>query len=82
MKSEESVADTPSYITDERPLLLVVEDNSDIRQYIADSMGDDYQVVQAADGLEGTNMAMERIPDIIVSDVIIQEGVRRIAIRV
>ena len=82
MKNEESVADTPSYITDERPLLLVVEDNSDIRQYIADSMGDDYQVVQAADGLEGTNMAMERIPDIIVSDVIIQEGVRRIAIRV
>jgi len=31
MKSEESVADTPSDITDERPLLLVVEDNSDIR---------------------------------------------------
>ena len=54
---------------DERPLLLVVEDNDDIRQYIADSMGDDYQIIQAADGLEGTSLATEQIPDIIVSDI-------------
>ena len=69
MKSEEFAAATPSDTADERPLLLVVEDNGDIRQYIADSMGDDYQVLQAADGLEGINLAMERMPDIIVSDV-------------
>ena len=56
--------------TDEsRPLLLVVEDNDDIRQYIADAMGEDYRIIQAADGLEGTMLAMEQIPDIIVSDI-------------
>ena len=54
---------------DGRPLLLVVEDNDDIRQYIADSMGDDYQIIQAADGQEGTSLATEQIPDIIVSDI-------------
>ena len=52
-----------------RPLLLVVEDNDDIRQYIADSMGDDYRIVQSADGQEGWNTASEQIPDIIVSDI-------------
>lgn len=54
---------------DMRPLLLVVEDNDDIRQYIADSMGDDYRIVQSADGQEGWNTASEQIPDIIVSDI-------------
>ena len=54
---------------DERPLLLVVEDNADIRQYIADSMGDDYRILQAENGYEGTMLAMEQIPDIIVSDI-------------
>ena len=52
-----------------RPLLLVVEDNDDIRQYIADSMGEDYRIIQAADGMEGSRLAMEQIPDIIVSDI-------------
>ena len=55
--------------SDGRPLLLVVEDNDDIRQYIADSMGDDYQIIQAADGHEGVSLATEQIPDIIVSDI-------------
>ena len=54
---------------DQRPLLLVVEDNNDIRQYIAEAMGDDYRIIQAADGIEGTMLAMEQVPDIIVSDI-------------
>ena len=66
VKSDEM---TESVETDERPLLLVVEDNNDIRQYIADSMGDDYQVILASNGYEGTMLAMEQIPDIIVSDI-------------
>ena len=32
-------------------------------------MGEDYRIIQAADGLEGTMLAMEQIPDIIVSDI-------------
>ncbi|MBR1410082.1 MAG: response regulator [Prevotella sp.] len=55
--------------TDERPLLLVVEDNDDIRQYIADSMSNDFRIIQASNGYEGTMIAMEQIPDIIVSDI-------------
>ena len=51
------------------PLLLVVEDNSDIRQYIADTFSDDFRILQAENGEEGVGLAREHIPDIIVSDI-------------
>ena len=51
------------------PLLLIVEDNDDIRQYIADSLCDDYRIVQATNGQEGALMAAEQLPDLIVSDI-------------
>lgn len=51
------------------PLLLVVDDNADIRQYIADSFCDDFRISQATNGEEGVQMAKEQIPDIIISDI-------------
>ena len=54
---------------EQQPLLLIVEDNDDIRQYIADSLGDDYRIVQAANGQEGVDAATHYMPDIIVSDI-------------
>ena len=57
----------------QRPLLLVVEDNDNIRQYIADSMGEDYRIIQAKNGREGVLAAFEHIPDILVSDIMMPE---------
>lgn len=54
---------------DQRPVLLVVEDNDDIRQYILESFDLDYQVLTATNGKEGLEAAEQHIPDIIVSDV-------------
>ena len=54
---------------DGREILLVVEDNPDIRTYIADVFANDFDVRQAADGQEGLQMALEIIPDMIISDV-------------
>lgn len=58
---------------DPRPLLLVVEDNDQIRQYISDSMGEAYRVTQAENGVKGISSAFEQIPDIIVSDIMMPE---------
>lgn len=55
--------------TDARQTLLVVEDNEDIRQYIAESLGDEYRIVMAENGEEGYRKATEVMPDIIVSDI-------------
>lgn len=52
-----------------RPIILVVEDNADIRDYIADAFTDLYEVKTAANGKEGLQIATECIPDIVVSDI-------------
>ena len=51
------------------PILLIVEDNADIRNYIADSFCDTFEVHAAANGKEGMECALKEIPDIIVSDI-------------
>lgn len=52
-----------------RPIILVVEDNADIRDYIADAFTDLYEVKTASNGKEGLHIATETIPDIVVSDI-------------
>ena len=51
------------------PVLLVVEDNSDLRRYIVDSFKNNYYTIEAKDGEEGIAIAFEQIPDIIISDI-------------
>ncbi|MEM1094164.1 MAG: ATP-binding protein [Bacteroidota bacterium] len=52
----------------ERPVVLVVEDNADMRAYIRDHL-DSYTVLEAADGQRGLEAATAHIPDLVLSDV-------------
>lgn len=52
-----------------RKKLLVVEDNGEFRCFLTEQLEADYCVVQAADGEEGERVALEELPDIIISDV-------------
>lgn len=54
---------------DSLPVLLVVEDHEDICDYIADSFSDSFEVLTAREGREGVELATERIPDLIISDI-------------
>ncbi|MGV3765060.1 MAG: hybrid sensor histidine kinase/response regulator transcription factor [Chitinophagaceae bacterium] len=56
-----------------QPVMLVVEDNTEMRQFIADHFREFYQVHSAANGKEGWEMATELIPDIIISDVMMPD---------
>ena len=54
------------------PLLLIVEDNSDVRNYITSNLNRDYRILEAVDGEDGWNKAIDPAiggTDLIVSDV-------------
>ncbi|MEZ4927575.1 MAG: ATP-binding protein [Saprospiraceae bacterium] len=57
----------------EKPLLLLVEDNIDVRQYLVDCLSEDYRLETAANGQEGIDKTLELIPDLILSDVMMPE---------
>ncbi|MBI5486390.1 MAG: response regulator [Deltaproteobacteria bacterium] len=51
------------------PLVLVVEDDPDVRRYLSFALAGRFRVVAAADGLKGLAAALESSPDAVVSDV-------------
>ncbi|MEZ4961857.1 MAG: two-component regulator propeller domain-containing protein [Saprospiraceae bacterium] len=55
--------------TDERNRLLIIEDNRDVTAYLVSILENDYQIETAEDGQAGIEKALETIPDIIISDV-------------
>ena len=50
-------------------IMLIVEDNKDICEYIAESFGDEFEIVTAENGREGLKVAFRFIPDVIISDI-------------
>ncbi|WP_290168408.1 substrate-binding domain-containing protein [uncultured Muribaculum sp.] len=53
----------------ELPLLLVIDDNADIRRMIVELLKDEYNIVTAPDGREGVRLAAKYVPDLIICDV-------------
>ena len=49
--------------------VLVVDDNPDLRTFIAGNLAADYRVEMAKDGMEGLELARRWVPDLIVSDI-------------
>lgn len=77
------VEEVPVTPDNEKPTLLVVDDNKDIRTLISTRMGADYNILTAADGLQGLRMAARYVPDLILCDVMMpvmdgMECVRRL----
>ena len=52
-----------------RPTVLVIDDNTDIRQYERTLLQDEYIVLEAADGKEGLAVALKEVPDLVICDV-------------
>jgi len=57
-------------IIEEALLILIVEDNDDMRQFIKENIQTTYKVAEAVDGEDGLKKALENIPDLIISDVL------------
>ena len=56
-----------------KELMLLVEDNQELREFLRSIFTPMYRVVEAADGMEGWIKALKYLPDIIISDVMMPE---------
>ncbi|HEX9251771.1 MAG TPA: ATP-binding protein [Ignavibacteriaceae bacterium] len=55
---------------EEAPFVLIVEDNDDMRRFIKENIQTNFKVIEAIDGEDGLTKAIENIPDLIISDVL------------
>lgn len=53
--------------------ILIVEDDHDLRAYLKNSLQNDFQIFEASNGIEGLEQAQTKLPDIIISDVMMPE---------
>jgi len=70
---EKSQSDNNSLQFAIRPTVLVVDDNSEIRNYIKEAIESQYNVVQAGNGIEALSMVSEINPDFIIADIMMPE---------
>jgi signal transduction histidine kinase/ligand-binding sensor domain-containing protein/AraC-like DNA-binding protein/ActR/RegA family two-component response regulator len=59
--------------TDEKPIILIVEDNSDVRFFIKSELIGKYSILEAVNGVQGLQIAQDKIPDLIISDIMMPE---------
>ena len=55
--------------TADRPTMLVIDDNADIRNYVKTLLAEEYHVLDASEAATGIRLAMKYVPDVIISDV-------------
>jgi signal transduction histidine kinase/ligand-binding sensor domain-containing protein/DNA-binding NarL/FixJ family response regulator len=56
-----------------KPVVLIVEDNADLRAYIREYLEADYAVQEAGNGKEGYDQATEIVPDLVISDIMMPQ---------
>lgn len=60
---------SPSQAITEKPRLLIIDDNADIRIFVSELLGHEYEIHQARDGREGLAKAVRLVPDLIICDI-------------
>ena len=60
---------TPDKEVKSNGIVLVIDDNQDVRDYVKSLLAEEYSVIEAANGEEGLRLAIANIPDIIICDV-------------
>ena len=69
----EAIAAPAPLADDARPLVLVVEDNADLRTFVCGHLAEHYRVAEAPDGRAGLAAARAHRPDLVLSDVMMPD---------
>ena len=65
--------ESPNKPTADLPVVLVVDDNEDMRLYLNEVLSESYHMIEASNGKLGWDYALESTPDLVVSDVMMPE---------
>ena len=65
--------DEQEEMPEDNPVILVVEDDDDLRSFIKEILSPHYSVLEASNGLEGYNIAITDQPDFIISDIMMDK---------
>jgi signal transduction histidine kinase/DNA-binding response OmpR family regulator/sugar lactone lactonase YvrE len=57
----------------DKALILVVEDNPELRAFIVDSLPSRWEVLEATNGKEGHKILLDHLPEIVISDIMMPE---------
>jgi len=71
LEQGEIKTDTTALANPKEQSILIIEDNTDLLGYLADKLGANYEVFTADNGVQGLAEAFEKVPDLIISDVVL-----------
>ncbi len=69
VEAELDAIETNITFDDERPIVLVIDDNKDIQKLVGELLNDEYNIIVASNGKDGVRMAAKYVPDLIICDV-------------
>ncbi|MCB9503828.1 MAG: response regulator [Deferribacteres bacterium] len=72
-QTEKSTPILDDAVSENATIVLVVEDNADVRTYIRERLKNSYQIIEAVDGAQGIEKAQSLIPDLVISDLMMPE---------
>lgn len=58
-----------TFENENKPIILIIDDNPDLRTYIRYELENEYSIIEAIDGEDGLKKALDNIPDLIISDL-------------
>lgn len=68
-ESELEIIETDKNFTEDKPVVLIIDDNRDVREMVTELLKDDYNMLTAPNGEEGLKRAYKYVPDLIICDV-------------
>jgi signal transduction histidine kinase/ligand-binding sensor domain-containing protein/AraC-like DNA-binding protein len=71
--SELALSKFEAIISEHEEIILIVEDNTDVRAFIREQLSEEYTILEAANGREGITISQGTIPDLIITDLMMPE---------
>ncbi len=72
-ENKQDEIESKSFVNEENPLILIVDDNEEIRKFIKENIGSESRILESNNGKDAFEQAIKNIPDLVLSDVLMNE---------